>query len=289
MLLEYVGLSQINGSLVILDGVKNASYDEMVVLRLDDGSQRIGRIVMIEGEKCVIQVFEGTTGFSLSNTRTTLTGHPMQVDLSPELLGRTLDGLGRPIDGLGAIYPECRRDVNGAPINPVSRVYPRNYICTGISAIDALTTLIRGQKLPIFSGSGMRHNELAVQIVKQANVSDGEDFAIVFAAMGVKNDVADYFKSSFEAANVMDRVVMLLNLAGDPIVERIITPKAALTIAEYLAFDLGKNILVILTDMTATAKPCGSSPPPRARFPAVRVTPATCIPIWPACTSGRAS
>ncbi len=158
---EYVGLSQINGSLVILDGVKNASYDEMVVLRLDDGSQRIGRIVMIEGEKCVIQVFEGTTGFSLSNTRTTLTGHPMQVDLSPELLGRTLDGLGRPIDGLGAIYPECRRDVNGAPINPVSRVYPRNYICTGISAIDALTTLIRGQKLPIFSGSGMRHNELA--------------------------------------------------------------------------------------------------------------------------------
>lgn len=251
MLLEYVGLSQINGSLVILDGVKNASYDEMVVLRLDDGSQRIGRIVMIEGEKCVIQVFEGTTGFSLSNTRTTLTGHPMQVDLSPELLGRTLDGLGRPIDGLGAIYPECRRDVNGAPINPVSRVYPRNYICTGISAIDALTTLIRGQKLPIFSGSGMRHNELAVQIVKQANVSDGEDFAIVFAAMGVKNDVADYFKSSFEAANVMDRVVMLLNLAGDPIVERIITPKAALTIAEYLAFDLGKNILVILTDMTS--------------------------------------
>ena len=251
MLLEYVGLSQINGSLVILDGVKNASYDEMVVLRLDDGSQRIGRIVMIEGEKCVIQVFEGTTGFSLSYTRTTLTGHPMQVDLSPELLGRTLDGLGRPIDGLGAIYPECRRDVNGAPINPVSRVYPRNYICTGISAIDALTTLIRGQKLPIFSGSGMRHNELAVQIVNQANVSDGEDFAIVFAAMGVKNDVADYFKSSFEAANVMDRVVMLLNLAGDPIVERIITPKAALTIAEYLAFDLGKNILVILTDMTS--------------------------------------
>ena len=166
MLLEYARLSQINGSLVILDGVKNASYDEMVVLRLDDGSQRIGRIVMIEGEKCVIQVFEGTTGFSLSNTRTTLTGHPMQMDLSPELLGRTLDGLGRPIDGLGAIYPECRRDVNGAPINPVSRVYPRNYICTGISAIDALTTLIRGQKLPIFSGSGMRHNELAVQIVE---------------------------------------------------------------------------------------------------------------------------
>ena len=251
MLLEYVGLSQINGSLVVLDGVQNASYDEMVVMKLTDGTQRVGRIVMIEGDKCVIQVFEGTTGFSLDNTRTTLSGHPMMVDLSPEILGRTLDGLGRPIDGLGEIYPEFRRDVNGSPINPVSRVYPRNYIRTGISSIDALATLIRGQKLPIFSGSGMKHNELAVQIVKQADVSDGEDFAIVFAAMGVKNDVADYFKKSFEAANVMDRVVMLLNLANDPIVERIITPRAALTIAEYLAFDLGKNILVILTDMTS--------------------------------------
>ena len=251
MILEQIGLSQINGSLVVLDGVKNASYDEMVVMKLTDGTQRVGRIVMIEGEKCVIQVFEGTTGFSLGNTRTTLSGHPMMVDLSPEILGRTLDGLGRPIDGLGEIYPEHRRDVNGSPINPVSRVYPRNYIRTGISSIDALATLIRGQKLPIFSGSGMKHNELAVQIVKQADVSGGDDFAIVFAAMGVKNDVADYFKKSFEAANVMDRVVMLLNLANDPIVERIITPRAALTIAEYLAFDLGKNILVILTDMTS--------------------------------------
>ena len=251
MILEHVGLSQINGSLVVLDGVKDATFDEMVVLKLNDGTQRVGRIVMIEGEKCVIQVFEGTTGFSLNNTRTSLTGHPMMVDLSPEILGRTLDGLGRPIDGLGEIYPQYRRDVNGSPINPVSRVYPRNYIRTGISAIDALATLIRGQKLPIFSGSGMKHNELAVQIVKQADVSDGEEFAIVFAAMGVKNDVADYFKKSFEAANVMDRVVMLLNLANDPIVERIITPRAALTIAEYLAFDLGKNILVILTDMTS--------------------------------------
>ena len=251
MILEHVGLSQINGSLVVLEGVTNAFYDEMVMMKLTDGSQRVGRIVMIEGDKCVIQVFEGTTGFSLGNTRTTLSGHPMMVDLSPEILGRTLDGLGRPIDGLGEIYPEYRRDVNGSPINPVSRVYPRNYIRTGISSIDALATLIRGQKLPIFSGSGMKHNELAVQIVKQADVSDGEDFAIVFAAMGVKNDVADYFKKSFEAANVMDRVVMLLNLANDPIVERIITPRAALTIAEYLAFDLGKNILVILTDMTS--------------------------------------
>ena len=251
MILEHIGLSQINGSLVVLEGVPGVQYDEMVELHLDNGTTRLGRTVMVEEDRCVIQVFEGGDGLSLENTRTVLTGRPMTVDLSPELLGRVLDGLGRPIDGLGPIYPVARRDVNGAPINPVSRIYPRNYIRTGISAIDCLTTLIRGQKLPIFSGSGMKHNELAVQIVKQADVSDGEDFAIVFAAMGVKNDVADYFKKSFEAANVMDRVVMLLNLANDPIVERIITPRAALTIAEYLAFDLGKNILVILTDMTS--------------------------------------
>ena len=251
MILEHIGLSQINGSLVVLDGVPEASFDEMVEMHLDDGTTRVGRIVLLEGDHCVIQVFEGTRGMSLANTRTVLTGHPMMMDLSPEILGRTLDGLGRPIDGMGDIYPVARRDVNGAPINPVSRVYPRNYIHTGISSIDCLATLIRGQKLPIFSGSGMKHNELAVQIVKQASVSDGSDFAIVFAAMGVKNDVAEYFKDSFESADAMDRVVMLLNLANDPIIERIITPRAALTVAEYLAFDLGKNVLVILTDMTS--------------------------------------
>ena len=251
MILEHIGLSQINGSLVVLEGVPGVQYDEMVELHLDNGTTRLGRTVMVEEDRCVIQVFEGGDGLSLENTRTVLTGRPMTVDLSPELLGRVLDGLGRPIDGLGPIYPVARRDVNGAPINPVSRIYPRNYIRTGISAIDCLTTLIRGQKLPIFSGSGMKHNELAVQIVEQASVADGSDFAIVFAAMGVKNDVAEYFRDSFVSADAMDRVVMLLNLANDPIVERIITPRAALTVAEYLAFDLGKNVLVILTDMTS--------------------------------------
>ena len=251
MILEHIGLSQINGSLVVLEGVPGVQYDEMVERHRDNGTTRLGRTVMVEEDRCVIQVFEGGDGLSLENTRTVLTGRPMTVDLSPELLGRVLDGLGRPIDGLGPIYPVARRDVNGAPINPVSRIYPRNYIRTGISAIDCLTTLIRGQKLPIFSGSGMKHNELAVQIVKQASVADGSDFAIVFAAMGVKNDVAEYFRDSFVSADAMDRVVMLLNLANDPIVERIITPRAALTVAEYLAFDLGKNVLVILTDMTS--------------------------------------
>lgn len=224
MILEHIGLSQINGSLVVLDGVKGVQYDEMAELHLDDGSTRVGRVVRVDGDRCVIQVFEGTRGLSLVNNRTVLTGHPMMMDLSPELLGRVLDGLGRPIDGLGDIYPVARRDVNGAPINPVSRVYPRNYIHTGISSIDCLATLIRGQKLPIFSGSGMKHNELAVQIVRQASVADGSDFAIVFAAMGVKNDVASYFRESFESCGAMERVVMLLNLANDPIIERIHHP-----------------------------------------------------------------
>lgn len=254
MIIEHIGLSQINGSLIVLDNIKDASYDEMVELRLEDGSSRTGRIVEIEGEKVVIQVFEGTKGLSLVNTKTRMTCHPIELSLSPEIVGRVFDGLGRPIDGLGEVYPVEKRDVNSSPINPVSRVYPKNYINTGISSIDALMTLIRGQKLPIFSGSGMKHNELAVQIVRQASISDSEDFAIVFAAMGVKNDVASYFRSSFEKANVMHKVVMFLNLSNDPIVERIITPRCALTAAEYLAFTLEKNVLVILTDMTSYAE-----------------------------------
>ena len=168
MIIEHIGLSQINGSLIVLDNIKDASYDEMVELRLEDGSSRTGRIVEIEGEKVVIQVFEGTKGLSLVNTKTRMTGHPIELSLSPEIVGRVFDGLGRPIDGLGEVYPVEKRDVNSSPINPVSRVYPKNYINTGISSIDALMTLIRGQKLPIFSGSGMKHNELAVQIVRQA-------------------------------------------------------------------------------------------------------------------------
>lgn len=254
MIIEHLGLSQINGSLIVLGGIKGATFDEMVELRLDNGASRTGRIVQIEGEKVIIQVFEGTKGISLVNPKTRLTGHPIEMSLSPEIIGRTFDGLGKPIDGLGEVFPLEKRDVNSSPINPVSRVYPKNYINTGISSIDALATLIRGQKLPIFSGSGMKHNELAVQIVRQASISDGEDFAIVFAAMGAKNDVADYFRRSFEKANVMHKVVMFLNLSNDPIVERIITPRCALTAAEYLAFSYNMNVLVILTDMTAYAE-----------------------------------
>ena len=251
MLVEHQGLSEINGALVILEGVEHPIYEELVEISLPDGSRRTGRIVAIEGDKAALQVFEGTRGLSMVNTKTRLTGRPMEMPLSGEILGRVFDGLGRPIDGLGEIFPKTKKNVNGQPMNPVARVYPKNYIRTGISSIDCLTTLIRGQKLPIFSGSGMRHNELAVQIVQQASVADSEDFAIVFAAMGVKNDVADYFRASFENAGVMDRVVMFLNVSNDPIIERIITPRCALTAAEYLAFEMNKHILVILTDMTS--------------------------------------
>ena len=255
-MLQFTGLSEINGPLIALEGVPNAAFEEMVSLRMDNGENRFGRIVQIDGGRAVIQVFEGTRGMSLDNTRTTLLGHPMEMPLSPELLGRTFNGAGRPIDGLGEVFCEKSADINGKPLNPVSREYPRNYINTGISSIDALATLIRGQKLPIFSGSGMGHNKLAVQIVQQARLSgaDADSFVIVFAAMGVKNDIADYFKRSFEEAGVMEKVVMFLNLSNDPIIERILTPRCALTVAEYLAFERGMHVLVIMTDITNYAE-----------------------------------
>ena len=258
MVIEHLGLNAISGSLVVLDHVKHATFEEMVELRLDNGTKRIGRIVQIDGERVVIQVFEGTKGLSLVNTGTVLSGKPMEMPLSPEILGRIFNGVGEPVDGLGHIYPETKRNVNGTPINPVSREYPRNFIQTGISSIDALMTLIRGQKLPIFSGSGMKHNELAVQIVRQAKIAGANEknFAIVFAAMGVKNDVADYFRRSFEASGVLERVVMFLNLSNDPIIERILTPRCALTAAEYLAFEKDMHILVVMTDMTSYAEAC---------------------------------
>ena len=256
MAIEYLGLSEINGPLVVLEGVKNASYEEIVSFRMDDGTEKLGRIIEIYEDKAVIQVFEGTDNMSLGNTHTRLSGHPMEIGLSPEILGRTFNGIGQPIDGLGEITPEVSLNINGLPLNPVTREYPRNYINTGISAIDGLTTLIRGQKLPIFSGNGLPHDQLAAQIVKQASLGSDSDekFAIVFAAMGVKHDVADFFRNTFEESGVADHVAMFLNLANDPVVERLITPKVALTAAEYLAFEQNMHILVILTDMTSFAE-----------------------------------
>ncbi len=253
MAIEYLGLSEINGPLVVLEGVENAAFDEIVEFQISEKEKKLGRIIAAYKDKVLIQVFEGTEGLSLENTRTRLTGHPMEVSLSEDMLGRTFNGIGVPIDGLGPINSDVRRDVNGLPLNPVTRLYPRNYIRTGISAIDGLTTLIRGQKLPIFSGNGLPHDRLAAQIVQQASLGDSSDekFAIVFAAMGVKYDVADYFRKTFEESGVSDHVVMFLNLANDPVVERLITPKIALTTAEYLAFEKNMHILVILTDITS--------------------------------------
>lgn len=259
MSVSYLGLSEINGPLIALEGVQNASYDEIVELTVEgiNGKEKkIGRIIEINEDKAIIQVFEGTENMSLMNTHTRLTGRSMEMALSEDILGRTFNGIGQPTDNMGPVVADIKRDVNGKPLNPTEREYPRNYIRTGISAIDGLTTLIRGQKLPIFSGNGLPHDRLAAQIVKQASLGENTDdeLVIVFAAMGVKYDVAEFFKKTFEESRVLDHVVMYLNLANDPVVERLITPKVALTAAEYLAFDLGKQVLVILTDMTSYAE-----------------------------------
>lgn len=255
MQVEYIGLNEINGSFVVLQDVEDVAYEEVVKFKIGN-EERVGRVVELEGNKAIIQVFEGTEKFSLSNTRAKFTGKPMEIKLSEEILGRVFDGIGRPIDNMGDIYAETVRDVNGQSINPISRTYPKNFIQTGISSIDGLVTLIRGQKLPIFSGNGLPHDELAAQIVRQASLGDGEDdnFVIVFAAMGIKYDVANFFRRTFEESGVINKVVTFLNLANDPVVERIITPRAALTVAEYLAFDKNMHVLVILTDMTSYAE-----------------------------------
>lgn len=256
MAIEYLGLSSINGPLVVLEGVEGAAYDEIVELSVGGKEKKLGKIVEIYDGKAVIQVFQSTENMALKTTHTRLTGHPMEIAVSEEMLGRTFNGIGQPIDGLGPIPDDLKLDVNGKPLNPVSREYPRNYIRTGISAIDGLTTLIRGQKLPIFSGNGLPHDQLAAQIVQQASLGDDSDekFAIVFAAMGVKYDVADFFRRTFEESGVSDHVVMFTNLANDPVIERLITPKIALTTAEYLAYEKHMHILVILTDMTSFAE-----------------------------------
>ena len=249
----YLGLSEINGSIVILEDVDSPAYDEIVEISIPHSVTKTGRVIQVEEDRAVVLVFEGTAEFSLTNTRTRFTGRPMELAMSGDILGRVFDGMGRPIDGLGPVYGP-KRPINGQAINPTLRAYPKDYIHTGISAIDGLATLIRGQKLPIFSGDGLPHDRLAAQIARQANITSSDNFAVVFAAMGVKYDVAEYFRRSFEESGSAGRTVMFLNLASDPAVERIITPRCALTAAEYLAFDKGMHVLAILTDMTAYAE-----------------------------------
>lgn len=256
MAIEHLNLSSIDGPLVVVDGVREAAFGDLVEFRTNKTEEKIGQVISIEGEKCLIQVFDKTTNMSLNNTHTLFNGHGMELELSPDILGRTFNGIGQPLDNLGTINSDVKKNVNGAPLNPVARIYPKNYIETGFSAIDGLTTLIRGQKLPIFSGEGLSHNELAAQIVKQAKLGEGVEgeFALVFGAMGVTHDTADFFRRTFEESGTMDHVTSFLNTADDPVMERIITPKVALTTAEYLAYDLGYHVLVILTDMTSFAE-----------------------------------
>ena len=254
MIKEYRTIEEISGPLMVVRRVSGVTYDELCEIELPNGELRRGKVLEVNGDKAVVQLFEPSAGINLSSSKIRFLGRPLELAVSGDMLGRVFSGMGDPIDDGPAILAEAHRDINGLAMNPAARDYPNEFIQTGISTIDGLNTLVRGQKLPIFSGSGMKHNELAVQIVRQASISDSEDFAIVFAAMGVKNDVASYFRSSFEKANVMHKVVMFLNLSNDPIVERIITPRCALTAAEYLAFTLEKNVLVILTDMTSYAE-----------------------------------
>ena len=254
MAMEYLGLSDINGPLVAVDGVKGVGFEEMVEMKTATGT-RLGRIAALEGERAVIQVFAGTSGMTLSGTASRFTGSPMRLALAPEIVGRIFNGAGEPIDGLGPVYAEHFEDINGSAINPVSRSYPRNYIRTGISSIDSLITLIRGQKLPIFSCSGLPHAALAAQIARQARVlGANENFAVVFAAIGITFEESEYFIQDFRRTGAIDRTVVFSNLANDPAVERIATPRMALTAAEYLAFEKDMHVLVILTDITNYAE-----------------------------------
>ncbi len=248
---EYIGISQVAGPLVIIKGIHNVGFNELAEIVDSKGHVRLGTVLESSEGAAVIQVFEGTSGLSIPDTRVRFRGEPLMFGVGSEILGRVFNGLGEPIDGGPQPMVEEVVDVNGLPINPTAREYPRKCIQTGISAIDGMNALVRGQKLPIFSGTGLPHNKIVAQITRQAKIVGEEvSFAIVFAAMGIKHDVAQYFVSNFEQSGVLGRVVFILNLADDPSVERIVTPRVALTAAEFLAFRMNMHVLVILTDMS---------------------------------------
>jgi V/A-type H+-transporting ATPase subunit B len=249
--LEYRGLHQIQGPLIFVPGVTGVGFDEFAEVISPAGKSLHGRVLEVQENLAVVEVLEGTAELSVEQTSVRFLGHPLQIPVTREMLGRVFDALGRPLDGGPPPLAEHLREVNGEPINPVRRDYPRDSIQTGISTIDGMNTLVRGQKLPIFSGSGLPHNQVAAQIVRQATLpGTGEEFAVVFAAIGVNHDVAEFFQTSFQQSGTFRNAVLFLNLADDPSVERLVTPRAALTFAEFLAFDLGMHVLVILTDMT---------------------------------------
>ncbi len=248
---EYRTIEEVSGPLMLVRGVTDVSYDELAELELVNGEKRRCKVLEIDGGNALVQLFESSTGINLENSKVRFLGRSMELGVSEDMLSRVFDGLGRPIDGGADILPDHRRDINGLPMNPSARSYPQEFIQTGVSAIDGLNTLVRGQKLPIFSGSGLPHAQLAAQIARQAKVrGTTEPFAVVFAAMGITFEESNFFINSFKESGAIDRAVMFINLANDPAVERIATPRMALTAAEYLAFDKGMHVLVILTDIT---------------------------------------
>lgn len=247
---EYKTIKEVSGPLVLADGIEEASYNELGEILLSNGEKKRCRVLEIDGKKALVQLFEDSTGINLSSSKVKFSGHTMELGVSEDMLGHVFDGLGNPKEDI-EILPEKRLDVNGAPMNPVSRLYPEEFIQTGISSIDGLNTLVRGQKLPIFSGSGLPHAELASQMARQAKVLGGEErFAVVFAALGITFEEADFFARDFKRTGAMERTVLFINLADDPAVERIATPKIALTAAEYFAFEKDMHVLVIMTDIT---------------------------------------
>jgi len=251
MIKEYSSVEKIEGPLLVVKGTTGVAYGELVQIKSPDGTLKNGQVLEVSEDISVVQVFEGTAGIDTKNTKVKFLGETLKIRVSKEMLGRVFNGLGKPIDGSPEVIGEKTLDIYGQPINPVSRQMPEDFIQTGISTIDLMNTLVKGQKLPVFSGSGLPHNKLVVQIVRQAKVlKSSEDFAIVFASMGVTSEEANFFKKEFEKTGALENVVMFLNLADDPAIERIITPRIALTSAEYLAYDLGMQVLVILTDMT---------------------------------------
>ena len=256
MIREYKTVEEINGPLMMVRMVENVTYDELVEIELHDGSIRRGKVLEVNGDAAVVQLFESAAGINLADAKVRFLGHPLQLGVSGDMLGRVFNGMGQPIDGGPDILPEEYRDINGLPMNPAARDYPNEFIQTGVSTIDGLNTLVRGQKLPIFSGSGLPHANLAAQIARQAKVlgDDASNFAVVFAAIGITFEESEFFVSEFRRTGAIDRTVLFSNLANDPAVERISTPRMALTAAEYLAFEKGMHVLVIMTDITNYAE-----------------------------------
>lgn len=252
---EYKTIREVVGPLMVVDGVEGAKYDELVRIKQANGEERLGKVLEVNEDRAVVQLFTSSQGLKIDDAKAVFTGHGIQLKLAPDILGRVFDGLGRPIDGGGELIPVKTEDINGAPLNPVARDYPAEFIQTGVSAIDGLNTLVRGQKLPIFSASGLPHANLAAQIARQARVlGDNEQFAVVFAAVGITFEEANFFIEDFKKSGSIERSVLFMNLANDPAIERISTPRMAITCAEYLAYELGMQVLVIVTDITNYAE-----------------------------------